>query len=262
MTITSESSHPDVQKPMAGRPILQLQDVTYYRPKSSRPVFAKADLSVRAGEVVMLHIDPAQRARSTVSMLQGLKPPGSGRVLFEQMAWEEQSYDQQYKMRSQIGRIFERNGWIENQNVVENVLLASRHHGLPEDETKGRLDAMIERLELKRLTYDRPGLVDPPLLQLYQWIRALIHVPKLLLLERPLSSIPKTHIGTLIDMLREHCSQGAAVLWLTSNDGDAYRLATLNCRRFTTHNGALQPIDSDPDRGNDKRLAKPPKEVS
>ncbi len=257
MTEKAKESKTTSNKPMAGRPILQLDKVTYYRPKSGRPVFAKTDLSVRAGEVVMLHIDPAQRVRSTVSMLQGLKNPSSGRVLFEQQAWADQSYEQQYTMRSQIGRIFERNAWIENQNVVDNVLLASQHHGLPEDETKGRLDAMIDRLEIKRMTYDRPGLVDPPILQLYQWIRALIHLPKLVLFERPFSSVPKTHMGTLVDMLREHCSQGAAVLWLTSNDGDAYRLATLNCRRFTTHNGVLQLIDGNQDGdANSHRQAK------
>lgn len=151
-------------------------------------------------------------------MLQGLSPPVSGKVLFQDQTWDGIDYDRHFKMRSRIGRVFDGPGWIENANMMENVTLASRHHGTKGKIVRKQLREWIERLGIVDVSSERPAYVEPAQLQVYQWIRALIHRPKLLILERPMQLVSSKMLPKLVTAVNELRAIGSGVLWMTNSD--------------------------------------------
>ncbi len=175
---------------------------------------------VREGDLVMFRMTRAQKCRDLVSMLQGLHHPSKGEVLFQSADWKGDDYDRHFQMRSRIGRVFEDQGWIQSFNIVDNVTLASRHHRPSESGIRQQVATWAERFKVSAAPYRRPSFIDPAVLQVYQWIRALIGQPALLILERPMNAVPITRLPKLVEVINEVRKQGVAVLWFTSNATD------------------------------------------
>jgi ABC-type ATPase involved in cell division len=153
-------------------------------------------------------------------MLQGLQQPTEGEVLFRNEDWLGEDLDRHFRMRSRIGRVFEDRAWIQNFNVLDNVTLASRHHRIADANINQQVKAWADRFDVAAISHHRPSFVDPTSLQIYQWIRALICKPALLILERPMNLVPTAKLSKLVDAINEIRKQGAAVIWFTSDVKD------------------------------------------
>ena len=212
---TESAAEPPAQtpKPM----VLELSKVSFRGRSENGIRLQRADLQVREGELVAVQLDPATRTRELASMIQGLIPPGDGKVTFCNTDWLGADYDVQFNMRSRIGRVFEGQAWIENLNVNENVTLSSRHHGKNIESIQADVGYWIARLGIEGLSRKRPAFVEPSILQIHQWIRAFLGTPSLVILERPLQSLSAaTWLPKLVDAIDTLRSRGAAVLWFTS----------------------------------------------
>ncbi|CAN0475334.1 unnamed protein product, partial [Hapterophycus canaliculatus] len=194
-----------------------LDQVTFLGKQSHGLPFHEVDLVVRESELVVIQHERSQRTREVASMLQGLSPPDGGKVLFQNQTWDGIDYTRHFEMRSRIGRVFEGQGWIENANMMENVTLASRHHGAKRKIVRKQLREWIDRLEIVDVSRERPAFVEPALLQIYQWIRALIHRPKLLILERPMQFVSSKMLPKLVTAVNELRAIGSGVLWMTNS---------------------------------------------
>lgn len=246
-TIASElviESAPEPSKPL----VLELRGVTFRSRSESGLHLQDTDLRIREGELVTVQIDAATRTREVASMIQGLIAPSEGEVLFCDQDWLGGDYDRHFRMRSQIGRVFEGQAWIENLNVDENVTLSCRHHGWSEASIRESARFWVKRLEIEGLSRKRPAFVAPSTLQIHQWIRAFLGSPKLLLLERPLQFLSTAWLPKLIGAIDQLRSRGAAVLWFHSGtDLEAVSIAEPHVRlrlqdrylRPATVNGGL-----------------------
>lgn len=198
-------------------PVLRLDRVTF-RGKSSHGLpFRDIRLTAREGELVVIQHERSQRTREVASLLQGLVPPLSGKIYFREQDWLGNDHSRHFVMRSQIGRVFDGPAWIQNANMMENVTLASRHHGTKSKEIRMQMRKWIERLDIKDVSRERPAFVEPALLQVYQWIRAMIHQPALLILERPMQLVSSRMLPKLIDAIDELRGRGGCVLWMTNS---------------------------------------------
>ena len=126
----SHPTHPskDDSKQPENKVVLELRDVHCREVSTDTVRLRGVNLSVRQGDLVMIHLGRRQHARSFASLLQGLMPTASGEILFEEHSWTDRQIEQQFRMRSRIGRVFEDRAWINNLNVTENVTLRLHHH--------------------------------------------------------------------------------------------------------------------------------------
>ncbi len=200
--------------------VLEIRNVYFASGTTNAVGLREANLTVREGDLVMLRMTRSQKCRDVVSMLQGLHHPSEGEVLFQNADWKGEDFDRHFQMRSRIGRVFEDQGWIQNFNILDNVTLASRHHRPSDSKIRQQVSSWAERFNVSAAPFSRPSFVDPAALQVYQWIRALIGKPALLILERPMNSVSITRLPKLIEVINEVRKQGAAVLWFTSNARD------------------------------------------
>lgn len=193
--------------------VLELRDFTFRGASEHSVQLLNVDLKIVEGELVVLHLDPSLKSREFVSVLQGLKQPTGGTVHFQNEDWLGTDYDKHFEMRSRIGRVFEGHAWVANLNVAENVALPCLHHG---HSTRDLAKHWARRFGLKQVSRQRPAFLEPSQLQIHQWIRALVCQPALLLLERPMMSVPQATISTLCEVVDEVRGQGTAVVWITS----------------------------------------------
>ncbi len=161
---------------------------------------------------------PDRRLHLLADSAVGLLAPSVGRVCFDQTDWQALAYEEMLLRRSQIGRVFSGGAWIGNLTVLENVLLAPRHHSkTPDKEILQRANATARRLGFESIPRNRPANVAAPNLRKCQWIRAIFMDPKLLILEEPLAGIPASDHESLLQAEWRHRQRGGATLWITND---------------------------------------------
>jgi len=205
-----------------GRRILELQRVTFGDNPETALCLRDVNVTVRAGDLVMIRTNASQSVRRFASMLQGLQEPRKGRVLFDGKDWAEQEVENQFSMRSHIGRVFDGQGWVANLTVKENLYLAKLHHGADIKRIKQDVQFWMQWFQMGKLTRKRPSFVEASHLQVYQWIRAFLGKPSLLILERPMRKVASKVFQQFLAAVSEMRRRGTAVVWIAGNTlGDA-----------------------------------------
>jgi ABC-type ATPase involved in cell division len=220
------------------RRVLELRNVTFgHRPEDSLCLYNES-MTVHRGDLVMIRSNASQSTRRFASMLQGLETPKRGTVLFNGRDWATQHARTQFAMRSKIGRVFDRQGWVANLNVRENLLLAKQHFDADLEAIEKELVFWADWFQLGNISRMRPALVEGSRLQIHQWIRAYLGKPALLVLERPMRSVSLKVFGNFLASVRHMQQRGTAVIWIAGSTlGDDVNLvspdAVLDMRRDT-----------------------------
>ena len=132
-------------------------------------------------------------------------------------------------MRSQIGRVFAGSAWVQSLTLKDNIQLAMRHHGVDQAQAEEKTEHWIQRVsgsqlaKVKWALKKRPSVVEPSILQLCQFIRAVANNPRLLILERPLRYMLESLYDNFVSAIDELRSTGTAVLFF-AGDRDQYQL--------------------------------------
>lgn len=150
---------------------------------------------------------------------EGLIFPETGFIRWQGKTWNSLSPLAELNARAQIGRVFEKNSWLSNLNVIENVTLSLRHHSKkPERDIISEADLLAKHFGLPEVPRQRPPFVPKRELRMAEWVRALVGKPLLLLLERPEAGVPDDDLPKLIDAVQTALRRGAAVIWQTDRD--------------------------------------------
>lgn len=230
------------QGPKSSKPkVLELRSVRFGSESEHTPKLVDENFVVKAGELVFARVPRALKLRGMVSMFMGLTSPIRGEVAINGVGWEKLSWDQQFEKRSQVGRVFEEDGWIANLNVKENVLLSSLHHGMPFVTVQEQAESLARRFGISNVSSGRPAFVEPVILQIHQWIRALIGPKSLLLLERPMRSVPLRMLETFVSVLDDVIQKGTSVIWFDSDVESPSRIAKRSWRVWDITPTSIEP---------------------
>ena len=127
------------------------------------------------------------------------------------------------ELRDDPGAALERLGVVFQQRTVDLDLTVRQNlqyhgglHGLSSKETRARADAELERFDLIDRANDRVRELSGGQVRRVEIARALIHRPKLLLLDEPTVGLDIGSRQTILDHVRSLCSDdGLGVLWAT-----------------------------------------------
>jgi ABC-type transporter Mla maintaining outer membrane lipid asymmetry ATPase subunit MlaF len=171
------------------------------------------------GRILLVQLEAGNEYLPLADAAEGLVIPESGVIRWMGREWSKLEPQEELSARSRIGRVFEKNGWLSNLNVNENVTLCQRHHTRrPESDIVAEADSLARSFGLAEVPRRRPAFVSKRELKMAEWVRALIGNPLLLLLERPETGVPDDNLPKLIEAVQAALQRGAAAIWQTDRN--------------------------------------------
>src|SRR3954471_5420013 len=108
-------------------PVLQLATVQvgHFR---NLGVNAPSSLSLLSGECALIEGSDAAQLAAFADLCSGLITLRSGNVRYVGHDWSDLSHDYAAALRSRIGRVFARGGWLPFLDIETNILLPQLYH--------------------------------------------------------------------------------------------------------------------------------------
>jgi heme ABC exporter ATP-binding subunit CcmA len=178
------------------------------------------DLSLSAGEVLAV-AGPNGAGKSTLlRVLAGLMRPSAGevRVLGRVLAADAA------ESRRQIGLLSHQTLLYDDLTLLENLTFAARLYGMsrPKEAAREALDAA----ELGPRADDLPRRLSRGLLQRAAIARALLHRPRVLLLDEPFTALDAASADRLRATLGARRDEGLGLVIVTHHLAEVWELAT------------------------------------
>src|ERR1700761_451659 len=189
--------------------VLQLQDISRHR--AGRPAVQRLNLSLDSGQVLgLLGINGAGKS-TTLSMIAGALTPDDGQIRLN----GEDLLERPELARQVIGWLPERAPLWPELTVIEHLEAHGRLRGLASAALCQARDATLERLDLTALSRRLAGVLSQGQRQRLGLACALLHKPKLLVLDEPANALDPVQVSALRTLIREVADEGAAVILST-----------------------------------------------
>lgn len=219
----------DVQNPRV--PTLQLEHVS--RRRGGRPAVCDVSLAVGAGEVLgLLGVNGAGKS-TTLAMITGALAPDSGRVL---VAGEDLA-EAPAAVRRAVGWLPEGAPLYPELTVAEQLDAAARLHGLDAAARRAAVARELDRLQLGDVTHRLVGHLSQGQRQRVGLACALLHQPRLLVLDEPCNGLDPVQVAGFRKLVRQLADAGCAVVISTHVLADVAATCT---RAAILHAGSLR----------------------
>jgi heme exporter protein A len=174
-----------------------------------RRALLRVTLGCRAGEVVGL-LGPNGAGKSTLlSIVATLAAPSSGVVRYGSATAAEAGPG----LRARIGVLAHESWLYPELTAAENLAFFAALHGLPD--RRARVAAALDRAGLARRAGDAVSTFSRGMRQRLALERALIHEPRLVLLDEPFSGLDDAASAALVARLGELRRDGRITLMAT-----------------------------------------------
>ena len=169
---------------------------------------------LKRGECMALH-GPSPARTVFADLLLGLRDPDAGRVHCLDSAWTTLSPTARRSVRRRIGCALDRESFVSNLDVMENLTLVERMHGGRGAEAiAAEAAALAQRLHFDPIPDVRPHVVQRASLHRFAILRALLGARELLILEEVPQALAANSATALIGELERRRRDGTAVVWL------------------------------------------------
>jgi ABC-2 type transport system ATP-binding protein len=165
-------------------------------------------LSVPAGSITgFIGVNGAGKS-TTLRCVLGLMRPDAGEILlFGALA--------SLKARRPIGFLPEERGLFPHERARDAIAFHGRLKGMTRRDAFAAADGLLERAGLGAHRHEKLGALSKGNVQRVQILCALVHAPKLLLLDEPLSGLDPLAQAEMLALLAEVRGRGGAVLFST-----------------------------------------------
>ena len=204
------------------QPFIHLSGVTktYRRGRTGHLAISDATFDVMPGELVSL-VGPSGCGKSTLlKILAGLHPYDSGVV---RIGSESHAFDPS----RDIGMVFQAPLLLKWRRILENVLLPAEILGLPIPESRERAKGLLNLVGLSGFEDKYPYELSGGMQQRAAIARALVHDPKLVLMDEPFGALDAlTREKMNLELLRIWKESGKTIVFVTHGISEAVFLGT------------------------------------
>ncbi len=160
---------------------------------------------------------PSGRGKSTLLYLLGLMlRPDDGQVLIEGVDSSGLRDAERAHLRAhRFGFVFQDAALDATRTVLDNVTETSLYRGASREQDASRARALLERFGVDVPPTSKPGQVSGGQAQRIALCRALLSEPVILLADEPTGNLDPTTSGVVVDAMKQHAAQGAAVIVVT-----------------------------------------------
>jgi ABC-2 type transport system ATP-binding protein len=189
--------------------MLELQHL--YRNYRGIPAIEDVSFKVAPGEIVGFLGPNGAGKSTTVKIITGMLRPNDGRVLFE-------GRDIRHDMvafRAQIGYVPEEAHLYTYLSGLEYLQLVGRLRGLHEALLEAKATGLLKLLHLESWQHSPISSYSKGMRQRVLIAAALLHDPKLLIFDEPLSGLDVISSRLFKDLMELLAAQGKAVLYIS-----------------------------------------------
>lgn len=177
----------------------------------SIPAVDNVSFRVAPGEVVG-YLGPNGSGKSTtVKIITGMIQPNEGRVLFE----GHDIRDDMPAFRANLGYVPEEAHVYTHLSGLEYLQLVGRLRGIEERPLEERANRLLELLWLRSSRHSLLSSYSKGMKQRVLLAASLLHDPKLLIFDEPLSGLDVTSARLFKDLLQELAAEGKAIFYIS-----------------------------------------------
>jgi putative ABC transport system ATP-binding protein len=200
--------------------VIQNLNHAYGKGQLSKPVLLDINLTIEAGEIVILTGPSGSGKTTLLTLMGGLRSlqQGSLRILGQELLGATKA--QLVKLRSRIGYIFQAHNLLDCLTAQENVRMALRlQKQLSHDERTQKATAMLESVGLGHRVNYRPDDLSGGQKQRVAIARALVTQPRLILADEPTAALDRKSGREVVELMQELAlKQGCTILLVTHDD--------------------------------------------
>jgi NitT/TauT family transport system ATP-binding protein len=204
----------------AKRPVIEIAGVskTYRTQDGDVPSLRPLDFSVDQGEFLVV-VGPSGCGKSTLlKLIAGLLPPSEGEIRVEGRVVT--------KPHADVGIVFQSPLLLPWRSVFRNVMMPVEVKGLPRAEYEGRARALLKMVGLDGFENKYPWQLSGGMQQRASICRALVHDPKIVLMDEPFGALDAmTRERMNVELQRIQRETGKTVLLITHSIPEAVFLA-------------------------------------
>ena len=180
--------------------------------------FAYPDLDIKEKDTLLLTGASGSGKTTFLSMLAGLLPPSTGKVVFQGQDFYAADSKMRDRLRGQrMGFVFQTLHLLPSLTLRQNIALAASMSGHALDEK--RLEELLVQLGLKHRAHAKPEQLSQGEQQRAAIARAVLNKPALILADEPTSALDRDNAFKVIELLQWQAEQtGAALLVATHDD--------------------------------------------
>jgi ABC-type polar amino acid transport system ATPase subunit len=179
------------------------------------------DLCIDRGEAVVV-AGPSGSGKSTMlRCVNGLEQVDAGEIRFDGQSVTAAGRAI-YRLRSEIGMVFQQFNLFPHKTVLENITLApTKVKGLRPEAAGKRAGALLDRVGIPEKADAYPADLSGGQQQRVAIARALAIEPKLMLFDEPTSALDPEMIRDVLDVMRDLARDGMTMIVVTHEMGFA-----------------------------------------
>lgn len=183
----------------------------------ARTVLEDFSAEIAPGEFVCI-TGPSGAGKSTlIHMMIGHLKPSSGSIIIDNNHIEQMDSDTVQLYRRRIGIVFQDYKLLPRKTVYENVAFALEVCGESPEVIHSSVPRALDRVGLLKRQNQYPRELSGGEAQRTAIARALVHNPKLILLDEPTGNLDKDAAKGIVDILKDINESGTTVLLTTHN---------------------------------------------
>ncbi|MFI3307470.1 MAG: cell division ATP-binding protein FtsE [Mycoplasmatota bacterium] len=173
------------------------------------------DLNIKKGEFVFLIGSTGCGKSTAIKMIYREEKPTSGKIIVGGLDVGKLKNSKVYKLRRQLGVVFQDFKLLNKLTVYENVAFALEIFGMPKEEIHLKVVKVLELVGLKGKIKNYPTELSGGEQQRVAIARAIINEPKLLICDEPTGNLDEVTSMEIMNVLNEVNKLGTTIIMVT-----------------------------------------------
>ena len=178
------------------------------------------DFSVKQGEIFGLLGPNGAGKSTTINLLSGLLQPDQGAILIDDIDMSKNTH----LAKKRIGIVPQEIALYDELSAYENLIFWGKLYNIPTKELKKRVNDTLNRIGLSDRKNDAVGHFSGGMKRRVNIGAALLHQPKILLMDEPTVGIDPQSRNHIFDLIEELNREGMSIIYATHYMEEAERL--------------------------------------
>jgi phospholipid/cholesterol/gamma-HCH transport system ATP-binding protein len=166
-------------------------------------IFRGLSLDIPRGKVVAILGSSGSGKSTLLKLIGGQLRPASGSVTVEGRDVHQLSADELYKLRLEMGMMFQTSGLFSDLSVYENIAFPIRENfDLPEEVVRRMVLMKLHAVGLRGARDMMPGDLSGGMTRRVALARAVATDPKLLMYDEPFAGLDPISLNQIVELIR------------------------------------------------------------